>query len=190
MGWKKITVLLLLFTTIGCNTLFKNYYYTEKLGLRPKTPKYKLTKTTFGPDKNNLIDENSIYINEREIIYKNGGREKKEYFLRFFTNGKCVWGYPYDFKRKTLNIEDINNMSRGGAFVGYYKIEDTNKIFVETFYVGVGENGKYDMDYGIIKGDTIFLSDSPLINKEKININNTKIYIKKKIEGLTGTPDW
>ena len=189
MGWKKITVLLLLFIIIGCNTLFENYYRTEDRGIRPKRSKFELAEQAYHLIKKDMIDTSSVYIYQKET-YRNERKEIEEYFYRFFSNGKCIRGFSSDFKRNQLTLSDFNNLARGGSFIGYYKIESPLNLVTETFSVGVGENGKYIKEYGIIKGDTIFLSDSPLINKEKIDDNNIEIYIKKKVEGLTGTPDW
>ncbi|WP_103071790.1 hypothetical protein [Aquimarina sediminis] len=188
MGWKKL-VIFSFFAIVGCNALFKNYYRTKDRGIRPKRPKFELAKKNYSLTKNDIIDTSAVYIYQKEVVYGNGEKEIEEYFYRFFSNGKCIRGFPSDFKRNKLILSDFNNLNRGGSFIGYYQIKDSNNLVTETFSVGVGENGKYIKDYGVLKGDTIFLFNAPF-TKEKINKGNVEIYIRKKVEGLTGTPDW
>ena len=188
MGWKKL-VILLLFATTGCNVFYKNYYRTEDSGIRPKKSKFKLAEEVYHLKKNDIIDTNSVYIYRKEV-YRNEQKKIEEYFYRFFSDGKCIRGFSSNFKSNQLISSDFNNLARDGSFIGYYKIEDGVNLVTETFSAGVGENGKYNKEYGIVKGDTIFLFNSATAEKKTLDTTDAKVYIRKTTEKLTGTPDW
>ena len=184
MGWKKLLILFLCLQLNSC----KNYYYNSQGGTRPKTNKFSYSKTPYTLKQNDAIDANSIYLNTSLLYY--GGKEHEDYhILRFFPNGR----YNEDLvsKKEDLNSQQYNNVNNT-LMIGYYKIEDNNKISLEYFRVKHKEGGFFQKRYGYIKNDSIFLfynlknnSTYPKPTKE-----NCRIYVKKEIEGLTGNPDW
>lgn len=188
MGWKKITVLLLLFTTIGCNTLFKNYYTNKEGGNRPKTNKFSQAKSPYKLHKEDAIDTNSVYINTSTLYY-NGKNHIDYHYLRFFENGRYIEDLVS--KKEELNISNFNKVN-SSLMIGYFKIQNDQYIEMEYFRVKYGEGGFYDKRHGYIQNDSLFLYYNSYTNNNYPipNSNNCRIYIKKKIEGLTGTPDW
>ncbi|MCF6350815.1 MAG: hypothetical protein L3J23_07275 [Flavobacteriaceae bacterium] len=185
--YKRIFLTLFFFVTliISCTIPFKNYYYDKGI-TKPKKSKFKLAKPPYQLKKEDLIDINAVYINKHELSRKDGGKEPVESHLRFFNNGRYFYGGSV--KPAKENLTHYNNLSNG--FVGYYKINNNNKIIYEYFWVH--EIGKYIKEYGYIRNDSIFMYKSSYKKNgfPKPNENNCQIYVRKKVDGLTGEASW
>ncbi|WP_438711330.1 hypothetical protein ACSTS3_00030 [Aquimarina muelleri] len=189
MEWKKLVMFtLILLVTTSCS-LFLNYEYNDTGGLRPKKLRFELTKIPYQLTKRDNLDTNAIYIKKHPIKVENGEVIEEQTFLRFFANGRyLISGSQF---QKELNLEDINNLSRG--FVGYYEIKQNKYLYGEFFWIRYNEGGRYVKEYGLLEEDKIFMFKSPPENGvfPKPNKNNCNIYIRKKIQGLSETsPDW
>ncbi|WP_452224214.1 hypothetical protein [Lacinutrix chionoecetis] len=189
MGRKKIVVAIIFISLlISCSSLFKNYYTNKDGGNRPKNSKFTLAKTPYIVNKDDLIDTNAVYINTSKMYYDN--KEHIDYhYLRFFKNGR----YFEDLvsTKEELNVSNFNNVNNA-LMIGYFKIQNNKLLELEYFRVKYGEGGFYDKRQGYIRNDSIFLfyesyknNDYPIPNNR-----NCRIYIKKEVEGLNGTPDW
>ncbi len=189
MGWKKVVVFyIFIFFLLGCNSLFKNYYVNKEGGNRPKKNKFTLTNPSYNLIKEDLIDTTSVYINKSKIYY--GGKEHIDFhYLRFFKNGR----YMEDLvsKKEELNLSSFNNIN-SSLMIGYFNIQTNKYLQLEYFRVKYGEGGFYDKRQGYIKNDSIFLYYDEYDKKDfpTPNEKNCRIYIRKKVKGLTGKPDW
>ena len=184
MGWKK----LLIFGLICCFLSCKNYYYNKEGGERPKKSKFKLGKLPYQLKKGDKIDTNSIYIDTYTLNY-GGVAHTDNAYIRFFSNGRYLEGL--ENSDVPLNSEKLNTIN-DTSMIGYYKLNSTNYLDLEYFSVKKGEGGAYYKSEGYIKNDSIFIFYSLYENKAfpKPTKENCRIYIRKKIEGLSGTPDW
>lgn len=107
-------------------------------------------------------------------------------FYRFFSNGRMYVSYILDH---FPTIEEQNNYNLG--MIGYYKITNKNEIITEV-YVSF-DSGKYSIDYGIIKGDSIIFNYTKSnvffgLTKEKTNIRLHKVRNHKVF--LYSEADW
>ncbi|WP_103071792.1 hypothetical protein [Aquimarina sediminis] len=191
MGWKELVIFfscIVIVSLLGCNNFLKNYYTNEEGGNRPKKSKFTLNTPSYNLTKGDLIDTVAVYVNKTEMYY--GEKTHIDFhYLRFFKNGQ----YMEDLvsKKEDLNLLNFNNVNNS-LMIGYFNIQNKKYIQLEYFRVKYGEGGFYDKRQGYIKNDSIFLfykeydkNDFPIPNKK-----NCRIYIKEKVEGLTGTPDW
>lgn len=193
MGRTKIVILLGLIFFFGC----KNYYINENDGYRPRKSNFEFAKLPYKLKKEDLIDTNSVYITEVTFDYNKPYVE--EHFLRFFSNGRYFSGSPEVFETK-LSLNQFNNYNKFGS-IGYYKLHD-DKLEVESYRVTLGgargNTGFYTKNHGYIRNDSIFLfynlsnrnTETQIITYPIPNEKNCKIYVRRKIVGLTGTPDW
>ena len=186
MGRVSILILLLFFTFISC----KSYYENEHGGYRPKKPKFDLANPPYQLKDNDLIDTNAVYVQEAIVYYGNEAR-KKEYFLRFFSNGRCYFGSP-DVLETKLTLQDLNSINDFGG-IGYYRLEG-KKLSMEEFRVGgqFGDTPYYNKLYAIISNDSILFvnKDENQIDFSTAKKEGRSFYVRRKIEGLIGTPDW
>lgn len=175
--------------------LGKNYYLAgEKGKARPINPRFWLAyPTPYQLQIKDNIDTTSIYINKD--TYFDHKRMPLVIFLRFFANGRCASGFLYKDSLQ-YNAPSINWTA------GYYKVYDSNKLEIEEFVAHSPTVANYEEKKGIIKGDTIYIfsryhrkkTPIPPTNykkwtREKENIS-CSMYIKQKVDTLTGTPDW
>ncbi len=193
MEWTKFLILSILISFYGCN----NYYINEKGAYRPNKPNFEFSKSPYQLKKDDLIDTNSVYVAEVKFDYKKPYVE--EHFIRFFSNGRFFTGTPEVFETK-LGLNEFNNYNKFGS-IGYYRMQN-NRLEIESYKVTLGgargNTGFYSKYYGYIRNDSIFLFyDLSNKNSEMERITypipdekNCKIYVRRKIEGLTGTPDW
>jgi len=184
MGRISILIALIFITTTSC----KSYYQNENGGYRPKSPKFELAKPPYQLNVNNVIDTNAVYVKEATIYYSSGARIE-EFFMRFFSNGRFCMGIA---NAKILTLEDLNGKYDYNR-IGYYRLEG-KRLNMETFTVGgqFGDTPSYDKMYAIISNDSILFVNE---DKNQIDFSAAKkearsIYIRRKVEGLTGTPDW
>ncbi|WP_237275103.1 hypothetical protein [Tenacibaculum ovolyticum] len=183
MGWNKILVISLISC---CFISCLNYYHTKNGSVRPKKNKFEFGRSPYKLKKEDLIDTNSIYIYNHESTSITKGK----YFIRFFSNGRCIEGTSELYSGK-LNLDRMNDFYNSGVLVGYYKIENFNEITIETYSVKKHEGGYYKKTYGIIKNDSLYITDEKK-NLDLISLNKKHniVYQKNKIKGLTGTPNW
>ena len=186
MGRVSISLVFIFITFFSC----RSYYQNQNGGYRPKNPKFELANPPYQLKRNDLIDTNAVYVEEATIYY---GIEaiKKEYFIRFFSNGRCYFGSAGALKTK-LTLQKINNINGYGG-IGYYKLEG-EKLEMEEFRVGgqFGNTPYYDKMNAIIKNDSIFFVGDNVAQTDfsSAKKENRSFYVRKKVEGLTGTPDW
>ena len=183
MGWNKILVISIILLS-SC----KNYYINEKGGYRPKNSKFKLSKPPYKLIKDDLIDVNSIYVNITKVSYGTK-TDIDNSIIRFFSNGHYLENLePYT---DNINLKKLNNVNNS-LLIGYYKIENKKNITIDYYSVKKAEGGSYHKREGYIRNDSLFLFYDSFKNKEfpKPNKKNCRIYIRKKVDGLTGTPDW
>ena len=183
MGRISISLALILITFFSC----KSYYQNQNGGYRPKKPKFELANPPYQLKKDDLIDTNAVYVHEATIYYGSGPR-KEDFFIRFFANGRYCMGIA---RAKKLTLEDVNGTHDYNT-IGYYKLNGNN-IEIETFTVGgqFGTTPFYDKMNAIIKNDSILFVgdkvDQAYLSAAK---KNGSFYVRRKVEGLTGTPDW
>ena len=189
-----VLVLLGLFCN-GCiyyDLYFNRNYYRPEQGAssRPILPHFRLAKPEpYRLKTEDLIDTTVIYVRKYKIL-----EEDEIYFLRFFGNGRVASGFL------TKDSLSYNNIKRSVA--GYYRMRSPMELELQQFLAYSITHASYEYSRGIIRGDTIFLFPyakkkeklpEPLINngewKGKKN-SNCAIYIKQKVDTLTGTPDW
>ena len=184
MGRISILVLIIFFTFIGC----KSYYQNQNGGYRPKNPKFELAKSPYQLKRNDLIDTNAVYVEDATIYYGQEAR-KEEFFMRFFFNGRFCMGIA---RAKKLTLEDLNGKYDYNR-IGYYKLKENN-LEMETFTVGgqFGDTPYYDKMYAIIKNDSILFvrKDVNEVDFSVAKKEGKSFYVRRKVEGLTGTPDW
>lgn len=187
MGRKKLVIVVCFYVSIlSC----KNYYITSNGGVRPKSSKFELSKQSYKLTTNDApIDVNSIYVNQVDLNY-GGKKDTYKRFLRFFENGRVVEGTSGLFT-DSLSIQRINDFDNSGALIGYFLL-DKDRITLEFFRVKYKEAGFYTKSYGYVKNDSIFLFKS--IDKIKElpipDAENCIIYVKEKVNGMKGVPDW
>jgi hypothetical protein len=186
MGRVSISLVLIFSTFFSCNS----YYQNQNRGYRPKKPKFELAKPPYQLKKSDLIDTNAVYVEEATIYYGSGPR-KEEFFIRFFSNGRCFFGSHAALKTK-LTLQDMNNINGYGG-IGYYRLEG-EKLKMEEFRVGgqFGNTPYYNKGINaIIKSDTLFIIGE---NQTQVDFSvvkeNRSFYVRRKVEGLTGAPDW
>lgn len=151
-------------------------------GIRPKNPKFSLSKKVCKLNNLKLIDTTTIYIGK---FFSGINLDTLYYFLRFFNNGRV---YASTLLDRFPDNDDVNNFKKG--MIGYYVINGTD-ITIEIFYP---QNfGQYKIENGKIKGDTL------IFYKEKQNLFFTytsneisKILVKFRKPGLIlqSRPDW
>jgi len=185
MGRVSISLVLIFVTIFSC----KSYYQNQTRGYRPKKPKFELANPPYQLKRDDLIDTNAVYVKEATIYYGAEAR-KEEFFIRFFSNGRCYMGIA---DARKLTLKDMNDINGFGG-IGYYKLEG-EKLKMEEFRVGgqFGNTPYYNRRMSaIIKNDSIlFVGD----NVDQIDFSvakkeNRSFYVRRKVEGLTGTPDW
>ena len=185
MGRFWILILVILFC--GC----KNYYITTDGSLRPKKAKFRLAKTAF--QLNDRIDTNSVYISIKKKKWNNKIINDTT-FIRFYANGRCFKGHNNLLENK-FGYNDYNNYNNIFTDIGLYNLNN-HKIEIEIANVSLGGARGNVCDYfienGFIRNDTIFLYDQTKneIKQSDINKHNSTFFTRRKIEGLTGTPDW
>lgn len=187
--YKKIVFFIVLFIITYSCIPNKNYYYENGI-TKPKKSNFDLAKPPYPYQlkENDLIDTNSIYITQYYIKSKDSTQKIVEQsYLHFFKNGRVSSRFK-TIENEELNAINYNNFDYGS--IGYYKINETNRITYEFFLVF--ELGKYVKKYGYIKNDSIFLFKHSYkkYGFPKPNTDNCQIYIRKKATNLTETPDW
>ncbi|HEX8577896.1 MAG TPA: hypothetical protein VF677_16545 [Flavobacterium sp.] len=184
MGRVSILTGLILVTFISCNS----YYQNKNGGYRPKRPKFELAKLPYRLKNNDVIDTNAVYVEEAIIYYSTEAR-KEEFFMRFFSNGRFCMGIA---RAKKLTLEDLNGKYDYNR-IGYYKLQGNN-LEMETFTVGgqFGDTPYYDKMYAIIQNDSILFvrEDVNEVNFSVAKKEGRSFYVRRKVKGLTGTPDW
>ena len=197
-----ILIITVIFSICSCNTrLFhcpipvgRNYYSLEGDGARPIDPCFWLAyPTPYRLQKGDNIDTTAIYIN-KDRGYDYYGKPYVV-FLRFFANGRCASGYLY---KDSLQY----NAPSKQWTAGYYKMHNPNKVELEEFVAHSPTSARYDQRMGVIRGDTIYVFSRFRRKKTPIPPANYKkwtrdkedfccdMYIKQKVDTLTGTPDW
>ena len=189
MGRTSILVILIFICFISC----KNYYINEKGGYRPKKANFEFAKTPYILKKEDMIDTASVYVSEGTVLYGEELRKRTSYII-FLSNGRCYLGRN-DRGKSELSLEVLNNFNGYGS-IGYYRINN-DKIKIESYEVTLGgargNTGYFVKNSGYIKNDVIYLFIDPNVDVENLPISNNQnsaIYIRRKVEGLTGTPDW
>ncbi|MFJ1492194.1 hypothetical protein [Capnocytophaga canis] len=205
---RKSVLILILFILVGCNNpnnpafyypvtfLGKNYYRADEFGMaRPIKPHFRLTNPEpYQLKKGDNVDTTAIYINKDKYFNHKG--VPSVIFLRFFGDGHCAFGSLYKD-----SLQYNAPPSEWGA--GYYKMLNSNEFQLEIFQAHSKVVANYENSRGIIKGDTIYIfshmyekDKTPVIPKnykkwtrEKENLE-CHMYIKQKVDTLTGTPDW
>jgi hypothetical protein len=155
---KLIPYIVLIVIITSCNRgiwLSSNLY-------RPKHPKFKIRKTDF--KSNSLINNFYQYVSSKK--YMSDSKERVLYnFTGFYSDGRMIGNSFNDLE--LLQIHNTNSFSTASN-IGYYTT-DGEKIKFEYFVQGDG--GQYVTRQGIIKKDTIILSEtfSLLFKKEVRN---------------------
>ncbi len=188
---KKIAlfIVLLFFIILYSCIPNKNYYYENGI-TKPKKSNFDLAKSPYPYHlkEKDWIDTNSIYVTQYYLKSKDSTQKIVEQsYLRFFKNGRVSSRFK-TIKNGELNSINYNDFDYGP--IGYYKIDETNKITYEFFLVY--EIGKYVKKYGYIKKDRIFLFKHAYKKYDfpKPNADNCQIYTRKKVTNLTHIPDW
>jgi hypothetical protein len=184
MGRVPVLIALILVALISCNS----YYQNKNRGYRPKRPKFELAYPPYRLKNNDVIDTDAVYVHEATIDYNSGPRIE-EFFMRFFSNGRFCMGIA---DAKSLTLEDLNGKYDYNR-IGYYRLE-SKKLKMETFTVGgqFGDTPYYDKMYAIIKNDSILFvrEDVNEVNFSIAKKEGKSFYVRRKVKGLTGTPDW
>ncbi len=173
----------------------KNYYNIgQKEGgmPRPYNPHFWLARNPYQLKAEDNIDTNAIYIN-KDMYFTHKG-EPYVVYLRFFANGRCAFGFLF---QDSLQYNAPSTQWNAG----YYKMHNPNKVELELFVANSKTVADYQERMGIIKGDTIYVFFRYNRNKTPIpptnykkwtreKDNNCYMYIKRKVDTLTGRPDW
>ncbi len=184
----KCFLILLMVVMVSCATNLKRL---PEGGFRPKIPNFKLAKLPFKL-KNNVIDTNTVYYElELDRDFRISYFDTSFYFYRFFSNGR-VYVSKMFYKIPTDDA-DYNELKSG--YIGYYKIEDNNKLIIETFEpINLG---KFVIRYGTIKGDSIIIhseDNSKLffgLTDAKMDIEDLSLVkLKSPKINLYSKPDW
>ncbi len=189
MAWKNLVIYTCIaFCLIGCSSLFKNYYTNDEGGNRPKQAKFTLNNPSYNLQQEDLIDKNAVYVNTSYIYY--GGKTHTDYhYLRFFKNGR----YTEDLvsKKEDLTVSTFNKVNNA-LMIGYFTIENNDYLNLEYFRVKYGEGGFYDKRQGFVKNDSIFLYYGNVKNNNfpSPTSQNCRVYVKREVADLQGTPDW
>ncbi|HEX8576692.1 MAG TPA: hypothetical protein VF677_10415 [Flavobacterium sp.] len=182
MGRVSVLIGFIFFSFISCNS----YYQNQNGGYRPKKPKFEMAKSPYQLKSNNIIDTSAVYVEEASI---NNNELRKEFFMRFFSNGRFCMGIA---DAEKLTLEDLNGKYDYNR-VGYYRLEG-KKLKMETFKVGgqFGDTPYYDKMYAIIQNDSILFvrEDVNEVNFSVAKKEGRSFYVRRKVQGLTGTPDW
>jgi hypothetical protein len=169
-------------------TSCKSYHENEYGGYRPKRPKFKLANPPYQLKNNDVINTNGVYVHEATIYYGDEAR-KEEFFIRFFANGRFYRGIA---DAEKLTLQDMNNINGYGS-IGYYELED-KRLKMEEFRVGgqFGTTPYYNKMYAIVKNDSILFvrEDVNEIDFSAAKKEGRSFYVRRKVQGLTGTPDW
>lgn len=198
MGWKKLVVGLVVFFLTGCGYFTTNYYRNAEGGKRAKVPKFSLSKPNpYQLQNADIIDTNAIYVFETSIEY---GETKTKTFaaFRFFENGRVMRVIADD---RALLLTKVAAPPASASFTGYYRIADHVKIAIEYFGTQKNTDNYKTMTYrreeGTIRGDSLILFVDPEKNKplpnpkiEGTDCRNCFIYIRQKVNSLSGQPDW
>lgn len=197
---KKILLVIILLLFNSCYFSFttsqkRNYYTVGGNGCsRPIKPHFRLAlPTPYQLQIKDNIDTTSIYINKD--TYFDHKRMPLVTFLRFFANGRCASGFLY---KDSLQY----NAPSTQWIAGYYRMITSTEANLEQFIAHSDIIANYENSKGIIRGDTIYIfsryhrkkTPIPPTNykkwtREKENIS-CSMYIKQKVDTLTGTPDW
>ncbi len=185
---RKISFILIVLLCMSFSSCL-NYYRNSMGGERPKTSRFRLAKPEpYRLKSEDQIDTTAIYIRKfPDLLDKT---KESQMVLRFFGNGRFSYIH---------NDKNYNNLK--GHDIGYYQVKNNNIVLMETFIVstnGLGSKGRgnYSRSVGIIKNDTLLIASSTYDISEiewengkiKNKINN--IYLKQKVDTLTGKPDW
>jgi hypothetical protein len=143
--------------------------------------------------KTDIIDTNAVYKLEmnfflrskknRDTTYERDDQNKYRYtsYLKFYSSGKVGLFiiHDEDTARLTRSLFDPQK-----AKMGYYKIEDSNRLYTRSSTIGASRLKVIDKS-GYIKKDSIFLKS----DKENYGF----MYVRKAIDPqlLSGwKPDW
>ena len=196
---RRAIIFLILFSCSSCTYYYsisgRNYYriQSEENGrtiVRPKHSNFKLAlPAPYILKEEDSIDTKVIYIKRSSLL----GNEQIR-FLRFFDNGRLISG--------CLREDSLQYNRPKSATIGYYRMRNSNELEMQEFIAHSSAYASYEYSRAIIRKDTIFLFPyakkkeklpTPLINYKEWNgkkISNCAIYIKQKVDTLTGTPDW
>lgn len=197
MGWKKLVVCIL-FLPSGCGYFTTNFYKNRAGGERPKSPRYALAKPKpYQLTKVDLLDTSAVYVSAAPV--KIGAKTDTVYAaFRFFSNGRVFRMIAAD--RNEISTTNMNNIG-GAALTGYFRVTDGDNIAIEYFGITKNPNNlkvqKYRREDGFLRNDSLILFTDPGKNVplptpkfEGAICKNCRIYIKQKMEGLSGQPDW
>lgn len=182
----------LVIISLMCFSCYKNYYYSSSKigGIRPKTLRFRLAKPEpYRLKPEDQIDTTAIYIHKFTGLLDKTKEEQS--FYRFFSNGRFVKVYKFEILGKSVSSYTI----------GYYRVENNDKVFLEVFIKvspAAGDLGKYYPSIGIIKNNTLTVVSGVRkftdIEWEEGKISEyhhtSKIYLKQKVDTLIGKPDW
>ena len=191
---RNIIIFFIVYICSGCSyySLYfdRNYYRiaTEEEGvdgIRPILPRFRLANPEpYQLKSEDLIDTNIIYT--RKDMFNNLD------FLRFFANGRVSSGY--------LEGDSLQYNKLKMSTIGYYRMRTPTELEMQEFIPYNYTHASYEYSRGIIRGDTIFMFSDPPKNKKlpepfiKPKLpkehSNCIFYIKRKVDTLTGTPDW
>jgi len=143
---KRTTLIILCIYMISCN---KGIWLSQNV-YRPIHPKFNIKKEPFR--SNDLINNDNLYISTKKFINYDGNIIIR--YIGFYKDGRMIvdntWQNQMDV---TLNNR---NSFKTASSIGYYTTIG-NKINMQFFVQGDG--GQYQTSIGLIKKDTIILTD-------------------------------
>ena len=146
---KKIALYLILIIVAGCS---RGIWVTQN-AYRPKHPNFSILKELKEPySSNELIDYNSLYISTKGFVNYDGNIVLG--YMGFYNDGRMI--VDNTWKNEMHQILNKRNSYETASSIGYYII-NRNTIRMEYFLPGDG--GHYEIRQGLIKKDTIILSD-------------------------------
>jgi hypothetical protein len=140
---------------------------------RPKHPKFSILKGTF--QGNALLNNTNLYVSTKKFINYDG--KILVGYMGFYDDGRIILDNA--FEKDIPYTLSIRNSFKTASVIGYYT---TAKETIKFEYFTPGDGGHYEIKQGVIKKDTIILSETfNLLFKKKLRSDTLvkSLYILK-----------
>ena len=156
---KIILFICVVFLFISCS---RGFWLTPNV-YRPKHPKFSILKQQFAA--NELVNNSAIYISTKKFVNYDGNVVVG--YMGLYSDGRMI--IDNTWKDEMLHTLNERNSFKTASSIGYYTTKG-NTIKMEYFLPGDG--GHYESREGVVKKDTIILSETiNLLLKREIRID-------------------